>query len=342
MEIHDDYYYESVNEDTPAEPVETEIQIKERQHKESAVNCKSDGLSAADCVANGHSIRDAVNAGYNLREFNVSDLKGQFSLGDLKNEFSLGELKSQFNLQELKETYSIDELKNEFNLHDLKHEFQLQDLKSHFELSELKNEFILSELKDYYTVRELNTQFSLREISQELPLSKIKSENYTAKDFKLAGFTAHELYGICTAAEMRGDGYTPISIGISELGNKMSNPNGNIGTTSEINLQLSKAMKLVGEKRADYKCNHVVNEIIFGEKNNGLFAKDYKKLGELTDKPERGVVVVGKDGKHVGYFIDEKHFVHSSSERKEVIIVDTSQLKYAFPEGFILKKNVKK
>lgn len=83
-----------------------------------------------------------------------------------------------------------------------------------------------------------------------------------------------------------------------------------------------RAESLVGKPRDEYKCNHVVNEAIHGDKNRGGLAKDYLSYGSLVDKPASGVVVVGKDGKHAGVFVNDKEFIHSSLSKKEVIKVE--------------------
>lgn len=314
MLTRDNYDYETNNDDTTSEPIETEVQIKERQHKENASNCIADGLSAADCLANGHSIRDAVGAGYNLKEFSVSDLKGDFSLGELKDSFSLGELKSEYSLHELKDNYSIGDLMHEFNLHDLKNEFQLHDLKAHFELRDLKSEFALGDLKDHYKVRELNSEFSLREISQELSLSKIKAENYTAKDLKLAGFSAHELYNTYTAAEMRGN-FSAEQIGMSQLGhgmninNKSDIQNSNsLSNYKIINQKYSDLKKLEGNKtftnaNGDHECVEFVRQTTNAPSSKTWSPEDKRVLDMPagTIEPGTAIATFGKDGKYNGH-----------------------------------------
>lgn len=98
---------------------------------------------------------------------------------------------------------------------------------------------------------------------------------------------------------------------------------------------------IIGKSRDEYKCNQVVNQVLFGIKDSGLMASDFLTWGVEAFMPAERVVVVGKDGKHVGIFIDSKHFVHSSVSRQEVIIADEKQLEYVFPKSkgvYVLRK----
>lgn len=98
------------------------------------------------------------------------------------------------------------------------------------------------------------------------------------------------------------------------------------------------ASQLIGKSRSEYQCNHVVNEVLNGNKNTGGLAKDYLTWGTKADLPAAGVVVVGKDGKHVGIFVSDIEFIHSSSSRYQVIKAHISQLPYVFPSGYELRK----
>ena len=100
-----------------------------------------------------------------------------------------------------------------------------------------------------------------------------------------------------------------------------------------------RAKNLIGQPRSKYQCNHVVNEVIDGNKNSGKLAKDYLSWGKHTYTPGTGVVIVSKDGVHVGIFISPTEFIHSSSSKKEVIKAALSQLPYVFPNGYELRSD---
>jgi hypothetical protein len=100
----------------------------------------------------------------------------------------------------------------------------------------------------------------------------------------------------------------------------------------------SAATTLVGKPRTEYQCNHVVNAVLNGNKAIGGTARSYLTWGTATTTPAAGVVVVGKDGVHVGVFISETEFIHSSSSRQQVIKAPLSQLPYVFPHGYVLRK----
>lgn len=99
------------------------------------------------------------------------------------------------------------------------------------------------------------------------------------------------------------------------------------------------AINVVGRSREEFKCNQVVNQILFGKKDNGMLARDYRSWGIETSMRTEGVVVVGNNGEHVGIFINDHEFVHSSSFRKEVIIAPFEQLDKVFPGGYTLRKS---
>jgi hypothetical protein len=101
---------------------------------------------------------------------------------------------------------------------------------------------------------------------------------------------------------------------------------------------LEKATALIGKSRSEYQCNHVVNEVLNGRKDIGGRAKDYLSYGSKVLTPSAGAVVVGKDGIHVGVFINDKEFVHSSSSLSKVIKAPLSQLPYVFPKGYEIRK----
>jgi hypothetical protein len=98
------------------------------------------------------------------------------------------------------------------------------------------------------------------------------------------------------------------------------------------------ANKLIGVSRGHYKCNQVVNEVLFGAKDNGMFARDYRTWGVETGTPDEGVVVVGSDGVHVGGFISKTEFVHSSYGRDQVVKDPIAKLRWVFPLGHMFRK----
>lgn len=100
----------------------------------------------------------------------------------------------------------------------------------------------------------------------------------------------------------------------------------------------SRATNLIDKSRTEYQCNHVVNEVLNGSKIIGGVAKDYLKYGTKVLAPSEGVVVVGKDGVHVGIFINSTEFIHSSSSKYKVIKAPLSQLPYVFPNGYEFRK----
>jgi hypothetical protein len=100
---------------------------------------------------------------------------------------------------------------------------------------------------------------------------------------------------------------------------------------------LSIATNLIGKERtADFQCNHVVNEVLTGNRY-GMIAMEYLNYGKLINSPVPGAVVVGKDGKHVGIFISTTEFIHSSSSKMKVIKATKEQLPYVFPLGYELR-----
>ncbi len=99
-----------------------------------------------------------------------------------------------------------------------------------------------------------------------------------------------------------------------------------------------KANSLVGSSRGDYQCNQVVNQVFYDQKNAGKLARDYLTWGVPTYAFGEGVVVVGKNGAHVGVFVSDTQFVHSSETRQQVIKVGLDQLPFAFPMGYVLRK----
>ena len=101
---------------------------------------------------------------------------------------------------------------------------------------------------------------------------------------------------------------------------------------------LDTATRLVGKSRGEYQCNHVVNEVLNGNKAIGGTARSYLTWGRPTQRPAKGVVVVGKDGVHVGIFVSDTEFIHSSSSRQQVIRAPLSQLQYVFPNGYVLRE----
>lgn len=99
-----------------------------------------------------------------------------------------------------------------------------------------------------------------------------------------------------------------------------------------------RAEELIGKSRSEYQCNHVVNYVLNGNKNIGGLANDYLNYGQSAQTPAEGVVVVGKDGAHVGIFISSTEFIHSSSSKYQVIKANLSQLVFVFPKGYVLRR----
>lgn len=98
-----------------------------------------------------------------------------------------------------------------------------------------------------------------------------------------------------------------------------------------------RAENLIGKSRSEYVCNQVVNEVLNGNKNSGGKAADYLNWGRKVDKPVAGAVVVGSDGVHVGIFISNTEFLHSSVTRSQVIKAPLTQLPYVFPNGYEIR-----
>jgi hypothetical protein len=95
-----------------------------------------------------------------------------------------------------------------------------------------------------------------------------------------------------------------------------------------------KANSLVGLPRTnDFQCNHVVNEVLTGSRY-GKRAAEYLNYGRVIKDPVAGAVVVGTDGKHVGIFISDSEFIHSSTSKMKVIKAPLWQVPHVFPKGF--------
>ncbi len=65
-----------------------------------------------------------------------------------------------------------------------------------------------------------------------------------------------------------------------------------------------------GAPYSQYPCNQLVHCALTGNKN-GHLAKDSLTRGREVTSPQEGDVVVGKDGKHCGIFVDSTHFIHA-------------------------------
>jgi hypothetical protein len=105
-----------------------------------------------------------------------------------------------------------------------------------------------------------------------------------------------------------------------------------------MSFSILRAINLIDKPRDDYQCNHVVNEVLNGDKNRGGLAKSYLNWGKETKTPKAGSVVVSKDGSHVGIFISDKEFIHSSLSRKKVIKAPLSQLPFVFKKGYVIRE----
>jgi hypothetical protein len=96
---------------------------------------------------------------------------------------------------------------------------------------------------------------------------------------------------------------------------------------------LTTATNLIGKARTkDFQCNHVVNEVLTGNRY-GRLAKDYLNYGREIADPQAGAVVVDVNGKHVGIFISSTEFIHSSSSQMKVVRVPAWKVRYVFPDG---------
>ncbi len=99
-----------------------------------------------------------------------------------------------------------------------------------------------------------------------------------------------------------------------------------------------RARSLVGKPRSIYQCNHVVNYALTGNKDSGPQAKDYLAYGFPVFTPAKGVVVVGENGKHVGIFISDTEFIHSSESAQKVIVANLAQLYWVFNNKYELRQ----
>jgi hypothetical protein len=94
------------------------------------------------------------------------------------------------------------------------------------------------------------------------------------------------------------------------------------------------ADNIVGQPRTpDMQCNHVVNLVLTGSKQ-GRLAREYLTYGKKVKDPVAGTVVVGVDGVHVGIFVSEFEFIHSSSSKMKVVKVTKEQLDWVFPNDY--------
>ncbi|KAL9646124.1 hypothetical protein ABK040_008002 [Willaertia magna] len=103
-------------------------------------------------------------------------------------------------------------------------------------------------------------------------------------------------------------------------------------------MSVNRALSLVGKSRDEYKCNHVVNYALNGNKDTGSLAAGYLKWGSEVSSPQAGDVVVGKDGVHVGIFVSSSEFVHSSYSQNKVIKVGVTQLPLIFKNGYEIRR----
>ena len=106
---------------------------------------------------------------------------------------------------------------------------------------------------------------------------------------------------------------------------------------AQANVVVQRALSLVGQSRANYVCNQVVNYALTGNKN-GPLASYYLHWGHPVSSPQGGDVVVAKDGSHVGIFVSPDEFVHSSSSKYQVVKVPKSQLPWVFPSGYSIRR----
>lgn len=95
-----------------------------------------------------------------------------------------------------------------------------------------------------------------------------------------------------------------------------------------------RAGEIINKSRDLYKCNQVVNFVLNGDKDKGSNAKGYLDYGIPFFIPRKGVVVVSAKGDHVGIFVSDTHFIHSSSKLGKVWKVPVSGLPDVFPAGY--------
>ena len=100
------------------------------------------------------------------------------------------------------------------------------------------------------------------------------------------------------------------------------------------------AQELIGKSRSDYQCNHVVNYVLNDGNKEGLRARDYLNWGIPAFMRAPGVVIVNKEGTHVGIFINQFEFIHSSSSKFAVIKAPLDQLEWVFGKDYRLRQQI--
>lgn len=94
-----------------------------------------------------------------------------------------------------------------------------------------------------------------------------------------------------------------------------------------------------GASYNEYPCNQLVHYALTGKKE-GHLAKEFLNYGTevILANAQEGDVVVGKDGKHCGIFVDSGNFVHASFSRQKAVELSSSQLSAVFPDGYQIRR----
>lgn len=92
-----------------------------------------------------------------------------------------------------------------------------------------------------------------------------------------------------------------------------------------------------GATYSEYPCNQLVHYALTGRKE-GHLARDFLTRGRQVINPQEGDVIVDKDGKHCGIFVDSTHFVHASWSRKKAVELDSNQLEKVFGENYQIRR----
>jgi len=105
-------------------------------------------------------------------------------------------------------------------------------------------------------------------------------------------------------------------------------------------IEVLRAKSLEGKPRSAYKCNHVVNYAINGDKNIGGLAADWMKVGVPVSlaSAKGGDVIIDGTGNHCGIYISTTQIIHSSFNKQEVIIIQASALTDTFGNDYVIRR----